>query len=394
MATESRPDHARRGPILVLPQNSQNVETARILLPELTASGLPVTILLMDGVFKQDLDSSGFPPGVRVRNLELVLDRPFYRLGPIRQLAAVLRAVRPMRRSIGHPAVIVAFNDGALQRLAFRLGRGARTVLVIDGMISDYAEPGGLAHRIRGVLKRIGHVVRSTPLGIVMPSEVGLSAVDVVFVVGEHSAAVLRRSGARARRIIASGLPRWPHADTEERPSRVQRVLYLTASFAWHNRHAADQAQIRDVEIISRVCRNLGLELTVRVHPRDTVARWQGRGLLIATSRDGPMEESIRRADLVLAMVSTGLLEAISLGRIARSVIISDSFEGYADSFVADPFLGAIRTQGELSDALATYHEGVAASDYDLQQLGLVPYVAVSGPAAARAIASVILEAD
>jgi len=48
----------------------------------------------------------------------------------------------------------------------------------------------------------------------------------------------------------------------------------------------------------------------------------------------------------------------------------------------------------ELSDALATYHEGVAASDYDLQQLGLVPYVAVSGPAAARAIASVILEAD
>jgi hypothetical protein len=105
------------------------------------------------------------------------------------------------------------------------------------------------------------------------------------------------------------------------------------------------------------------------------------------------MEESILSADLVLAMVSTGLLEAISSGRIARSVIISDAFDGYADSFVADPFLGAIRTPGELRDALATYGERIAASDYDFQQHGLVPYVAASGPAAARAIASVILEA-
>jgi hypothetical protein len=393
MTTESRPELARRGPILLLPQNDQNLETARILLPELASSGLPVSILLMDGVFKQGLDGTGFPPDVRVRSLDLELARPFYRLGPLRQLAAVLRAVRPMRRVIGRPAVIVAFNDGALQRLAFRVGRGARTVLVIDGMISDYAEPAGLAHRVRLALKRVGHAVRSTPLGIVMPSEVGLSAVDVVFVVGEHSAALLRRSGARSGRIVASGLPRWPHADTGDRPTRVRRVLYLTASFAWHNRHAADEAQARDVDIISQVCRDLGLELTVRVHPRDTVSRWQGRGLTIATSQDEPVEESIRRADLVLAMVSTGLLEAISLGRIARSVIISDAFDGYVDSFVADPFLGAIRTRSELHDVLVTYGEGVAASDYDLQQHGLRPYVAASGPAAARAIASVILEA-
>jgi hypothetical protein len=394
MTEESRhPESGRRGPVLLLPQNGQHLETARILLPELTAAGLSVAVVLMDGVFRQGLDARELPPDTPVRHLEFELDVPFYRLGPVRQIAAVLRAVRPMQRAIGRPAVIVAFNDGALQRLAFRVGTGARTVLVIDGMISEYAEPSGFAHRVRSALKRVGGAVRATPLGIVMPSDVGLSPVDVVFVLGEHSADVLRRSGAKAERIVASGLPRWPHVDANDRPSRIRNVLYLTAAFAWHDRHDADRAQVRDVEIINGVCGDLGLAFVVRVHPRDAVSRWEGRGLTIVASQAESMEDSIRHADLVLAMVSTGLLEAISLGRIARPVIMSDSFENYANSFVADPFLGAIRSRVDLEAALIRYAEGVAPADYEAQRDGLIPYVAASGPTAAREIVSAIIEA-
>jgi hypothetical protein len=113
----------------------------------------------------------------------------------------------------------------------------------------------------------------------------------------------------------------------------------------------------------------------------------------VTTSVDEPMEESIRRADLVLAMISTGLLEAISIGRIARAVIISDAFDVYADSFVSDPFLGVIRTRAELHAVLSAYRGAISNADYRNQRTALVPYVAASGPAAAQFIAKAIVEA-
>jgi hypothetical protein len=381
-----------RKEVLLLPQNDQHLETARILIPRLRAAGIAPRMLLMDGLFHQGLDAADLRDTLRVDELAVRLPRPFYRLDPLRQVVAVIRAVSPMRRAIGRPAVIVIFNDGAMQRLAIRLARSAKIAMLIDGIVSDYATPRGTAHRVRAGLRRIGSRVRSSAIGIVLPSDVGLSPADAVYVLGDHTAMVLAQMGARASRVVATGLPRWPHAAAGPRPSAARRVLYLTAAFAWHAQHAADAAQIRDAATIGSVCRDLGLELVVRVHPRDDPGRWRADGHTVVTSVDESMAESIERADVVLAMVSTGLLEAISLGRIARPVIIADSFDRYARSFVADPMLGAIRSIEGLRDALRGYRDGITADEYAGQESALSPYVAASGDEAATRIVSAIAE--
>ena len=380
--------------VLLLPQNGQHLETTSILIPELMARGMIPEVLVMDGIYHQRLSGANLAVGVgvRVRTLPVVLEQPFYRMNPARQIIAVIQAARPLRRSIGRPAIIVVFNDGALQRLAIRLAAGARVAMILDGMISDYAMPAGLADRARSWLKGIGHRVRSSPAGIFLPSDVGLSPVDAVFVLGEHSAGVLVQMGARASRVVATGLPRWPQARRGPRPVAARRVLYLSAAFAWHAQHAADAAQVRDAATIGAVCRDLGLELVVRVHPRDDPGRWRTGGYTVVTSRDESMTSSIEAADVVLAMVSTGLLEAVSLGRIARSVIIADNIARYRHSFAADPFLGMLRSEDELRLALREYQNGITPEDYLRQAEGLTPYVAASGGEAATRIASAIAE--
>ncbi len=130
----------------------------------------------------------------------------------------------------------------------------------------------------------------------------------------------------------------------------------------------------------------------VRVHPRDRVEAWSERGFAVVTSDDESMETSILGSDLVLAMVSTGLLEAVSLGRIARAVIIADRYESYERSFVADPFLAAIRTATDLRSALTAYRSAIDPAAYDRQQAGLEPYVAASGRDAAERVAAVVAD--
>ncbi len=225
----SHQSSANRSPVvLLLPQNGQHLETTLILIPELVAHEMVPEVMLMDGVFHQDLDPGLVGGTAHIRQLLVTLDRPFYRMTPLGQVRAILRSVRPMRRAVGHPAVIIAFNDGALQRLAMRLARPAKVAILLDGMISDYAAPTNGLNRVRSLLKGFGRLVRATPAGIILPSDVGLSPADVVFVLGRHSAEVLVSMRSRAAQVVATGLPRWPHATGTDRPSSVRRVLYLT----------------------------------------------------------------------------------------------------------------------------------------------------------------------
>jgi hypothetical protein len=383
-AAPSRPGRT----VLVLPQNRQNVETVNALAPALRAHGLVERALLLDGLFQQGIGASDLSPDIETHELELRSAAPFYRLDPIRQIRVISRVRRPLQRAIGRPGLVLAFNDGAIQRLAFRSLPTTPTVLLIDGMLSDYAAPAGIGNRLRQLLKVVGGAARSTPLGIVLPSEVGLSAVDCVCVIGEHSGDMLRRRGARAKRIIATGLPRWPEDQARPDPAAAQRLLYLSGAFAWHQRRVSAEAQVEDVQVLADVCRELDLELTVRVHPRDDWRPWEDLGVKLVTGADRSIAEDVAAADVVCSMVSTGLLEAISLGAVALPIVIHDDFRTYASSFVSDPGLAVARSRSELRSRLAAWKIAIPAADLARQRQTLATYFAAGGDEAARRVAA------
>jgi hypothetical protein len=203
-----------------------------------------------------------------------------------------------------------------------------------------------------------------------------MTAVDVMFVVGDHSADVLRKRGARADRIFASGLPRWPEGPTGDgAPQRVSEVLYLTGAYDWHGDQLTGRQQVADVAVIAEVCNRLGINFHLRVHPRDRVERYANLGSIIDARRE-PLATSVVRADLVLAIASTGLLEAITLGRAAQVVCIHPQWHRFSRSFAADPMFRSIRTREQLERSLTGLQQVLPSEIYREQRVRLNHYVA------------------
>jgi hypothetical protein len=375
--------------VLFLPQNDTHAETAALLAPRLRDRGFTSTYLDMDGVFHQGIadhlrDMTSVASG-------LASDRPFYRMSPPRQLLVVRSALPNVERWLSRVDRLVAFNDGALQRLVFVQARkrGIPTDLVLDGMITftdQGRSPGNMARR---GLEWLGRQLDHSPLGAFLPSEVGLASVDRIHVAGEHSAEVLRTRGSRARVVLASGLPRWPEAERKT-PRRIRTVLYLTGAFRWHNDAAMARAQLRDVAELAGICDKLGLALAVRVHPRDDAESYLGIKASLIDPRSESMTATIRRADLVISIVSTGLIEGVILGKPSRVLAIHPAWSKYRRAFVSDPLFGAIRETAELEAALAEMRSSVDRATVERQRSGLGKYVAATGREAVERIVEAI----
>jgi hypothetical protein len=375
--------------VLFLPQNDSHAETAVLLDRELATRGLRSVALDMDGVYHQGTEP--LLEGMTVLPSGLDSDRPFYRLPPLDQMRVVATARPRVARWLADVEAVVAFNDGALQRLVLTAARrrGIRTDLVLDGMVTYLDTPHSPGSFARGILRMPGRLLDRTSAGAFFPSEVGLAAVDRTHVAGEHSATVLRSRGSRALRVLASGLPRWPDEEWNT-PTRVEKVLYLTGAFRWHNDQPSAVAQERDVAELAEVCREFGLGLTIRVHPRDDVERYVGIRATCIDHRTESMTATIRRSDLVLSIVSVGLIEAILLGKPSRVLAIHPRWSRYRRAFTADPLFGPIRDIEQLRAALIEMAAGIDAATLGRQRRGLAPYVAATGSEATQRIAAAI----
>jgi hypothetical protein len=376
--------------IAFLPQNDTHVPTLRSLADALASRGCEVVVVDLDGVFHQGLELGRLDR--HLVRVPLTTDLPFYRLSAPRQVATVLEARRPLARALRGATDIVAFNDGALQRLAFDIARrrGARTFLALDGMISDYGPPAGRFGALRRHATRVTTALGGTPLGPLLPSEIGMYPVDELFTIGPHSAEVLARQGSRARRILPVGLPRWNDGRLPPAP-RVRSLLYLTGAFAWHNDPVTGRAQVDDAALLARVCNAVGVELVVRLHPRDDPEPYRASRVPFVSARSERIELAFERADLVTSMVSTGMLEAISMGRLARTIMIHANPSRFARSFALDPLLGPLTTEEALRHAIEGLSRSIPEAATQVQREGLSRFVAAGGQTATERIVDEIM---
>jgi hypothetical protein len=347
----------------------------------------------MDGLFHQG--TARYLAGMEILRSELTSHRPFYRMTAIRQMKIVAAAQPRVKSWLADVDAVVAFNDGALQRLILTSARrrGIPTDLVLDGMITRLDEPRSPRYLARQALRMTGRWLDRTPAGAFFPSEVGLAAVDRTHVAGEHSVEVLRARGSRARSLLTSGLPRWPDAESSS-SAQVKTVLYLTGAFRWHNDHGTARAQERDVAELAAVCGRLGLSLLVRVHPRDDADCYAGIKATIVDPRAESITATIRRSDLVMSIISTGLVEAVILGRQSRVLAIHPDWRRYRRSFVSDPAFGLIQDTGQLEAVLVASATHIDRAALDRQRSGLSPYVAATGHEATMRIARTVGERE
>jgi hypothetical protein len=170
-------------------------------------------------------------------------------------------------------------------------------------------------------------------------------------------------------------------------------VLYLTGAFRWHGDQAMAAAQEEDVAELADACQEVGLSLTIRIHPRDDRDPYLDVRASILDARSEPISASIRRSDLVLSIVSTGLVEAVLLGKPSRVLAIHARWSRYRRAFVADPIFGAIRSIEQLRSELGRLATSVELAALAEQRQGIARYVAATGPSATTRIAATIGQA-
>ena len=212
--------------VLFLPQNDSHAETVALLNPELAQRGCRSDVLDMDGIYHQEI--AGHLDGMTVIPSGLVSDCPFYRLSPLDQVRFVTAARPLVRRWLSEVDAVVAFNDGALQRLVLTAARrrGISTDLVLDGMITYVDEPRSFRSLMRHALRATGRWLERTSVRCVLPirsrprrrksNACGGRALGTGAAVARQS----RRKGARVRPAALAAC-RMGHAD----PRREGAVL-------------------------------------------------------------------------------------------------------------------------------------------------------------------------
>ena len=111
--------------------------------------------------------------------------------------------------------------------------------------------------------------------------------------------------------------------------------------------------------MLAQVCRELGLALDdPGPSARRARAVYGHRAVIVDPSVES-ITTTIRQTDLVVSIVSTGLIEAVVLGKPSRVLAIHPRWSRYRRAFVADPLFGPIHDVEQLRAALADMAAGV-----------------------------------
>jgi len=164
-----------------------------------------------------------------------------------------------------------------------------------------------------------------------VPGDIGFGGCDLIFVMGQHVKDVLISKGLRGSRIIVSGLPRFSYIFSDEfKETQRQSIsnnksfdmLFLPGSFLWHHDRIGHEKQQYQLKELVQLTKILGenYRLFIKIHPRedDKFYDWICENDQIKIlPKDFDLYDAIRRASIVLTVMSTGMFEAIALKRIA-----------------------------------------------------------------------------
>lgn len=316
--------------LVFLAANQQEAET---LLPICQAirhkSQLGAEFCLLDGFFKQDVN--GFlehhaETGPSV-NPKRVLSKPFYLLPAVQRAIVVLENADKIRALSENYCGVLCGSDGAIQRIFIRKiqSRSGKAYLVNYGLLFDEHDS-FLTRFTRKAMLSVG-------LGHLFYSHVGQGGCDLIFVMGRCAKEVIVRRGISADRVIETGSPRFSplfrgKETSKQSPLHISHpvsVLYLGAAYDWHRKQQSNEQQMNNLILLDRLAASYPgtIRVSLRMHPRSS-EREKGRLCRLqhiqVLPADRPLQDELIDHDLVIAEISTGLVEAIALGKIVARV--------------------------------------------------------------------------
>ncbi|GGX60353.1 hypothetical protein [Saccharospirillum salsuginis] len=301
--------------LLLIPQNSSHAENFAFLTAWCQQNQLTYKVLILDKLMKQE--TVGYFDKSDCIVIDAAPEMSFYRMGYFERIKFLVGNREKILESVPMSKVIVAGNDGAIQRLIFNSSAGtdALKILMIDGNLTPFcsntlkwkAKAVTLLHNGLGLLG----------LGYLSPSLVGHSKVDKVYVMNKHVKEVLQKQGSK-NDIDVLLPPRFYKflsiKSLQKKHGRVKNILYGTTAYSWHRLWTFSELQKKEVYYLLN-CANQFPEkqFHIRVHPRDDKSFYENLSLPANVSvgfSDVTLSDDITWADLLWISRSSLAFEA------------------------------------------------------------------------------------
>jgi len=315
-----------------LAQNRQDVENILPIMLEIKKRGnIKPIFISLDAFFHQECEQI-------LQNYEIDICRikpkrgmhsSFYLLSMPKKLRVIIDNRRQIRNQCNAFDALVCSSDGALERIFINGIRreGKKSYLVMNGLIFA-EEQNTLKESFRRIISSLG-------LSELFPSELGQGRCSKIFVPGEYVLQQLIKRNLPSEKISVTGIPRFsqiarrmvshsqimPKEELEGQKIKFI-IMYLLGAWDWHGEFYRSEKEWMQLQQLDEIIGTLGDEvaLKIRIHPRSSqreIGRLDDLNHASVTDAEHSLEESILTVDAVIAVFSTGFLEAIAAQKLA-----------------------------------------------------------------------------
>jgi len=338
-----------------LAQNRQDVENILPIMSELSKRGNVHPIFIsLDAFFHQGCEQI-------IQNYEIDICRikpkrgmksSFYLQSKIEKLRVIIENRRRIQNQCNAIDALVCSSDGALERIFInRIRReGKKSYLVMNGLIFA-EEKNSLKENFRWIISSFG-------LSELFPSELGQGRCSKIFVPGDYVLQQLIKRNLPSEKISVTGIPRFNHiarrmvSQSQFMPKESIKgqknkyiFMYLLGAWDWHGEFNRSEKEWMQLQQLDEIIGRWGEEVTlkIRIHPRSSqreIDRLDDLNHASVTDARQSLEESVLSVDAVVAVFSTGFLEAIAAQKLAivcdlTGILLEDAVETFRKTGLA-----------------------------------------------------------
>ncbi|WP_157601184.1 hypothetical protein [Persicobacter sp. CCB-QB2] len=355
----------------------------------LKEQGHEVTFLTSEEIFWQKLKFGETHNLISVNSVKS--NRSFYLVNSLYQVIIVFKfklAIRNIHDQFDH---LIIGNDGALQRSVIDVFRkhNKKTSMMLDGIITDSSytlreifkmesDKAKMLFRFfkMRLKKGLFKLFSRTALNTYLPSEVGWSCVDNIFVIGEYSKRVIERRCCKKTNVFGFGLPRFVKKVVKESQCVKNSIVFFTSAFKWHAKKELHELQVKDIELLITINNNLDESLRkaiiIKVHPRESLDDYMHllkNENVRLDSQTAPVM-FFHESNKLFSNISTCILEGTTYGVNVISMMNHFDYEKYQKSFISSSAIVKTFSDEDVLDILLNGEQGVEEMCYFINTEG------------------------
>ncbi|BDV43443.1 hypothetical protein GURASL_23660 [Geotalea uraniireducens] len=332
----------KNGYIVFVVQNETHLRNFQAIIDDLILKGVPrdiIKYISLDSVTGQSVCNN--VSNVDVIGLPIKHPINFYLSGKIRRMLWLIYNYKFIAALGKNIKVLVMGNDGAIQRILLRRVKcqNGFSILLLDGLLFPWQFSFSIKSISRYLKKYLFVLGELLNVDWLLPSHVGHSSVDQIYVMDDYVKKVLTAQVNKEIQTII--LPRIRSLVSEYCQCREHsgfNVLYITSAFIWHGEVDLAKKQWMDIVDLSEYAYNHpDVNFRIRVHPResqDEYLKFAYPPNVNLSFKENLLLDDLSWATVVVTSVSTVAYEAKQLNLpvliytknidLARNSIFSD----------------------------------------------------------------------